>query len=47
MNDELLELYGEYYTSDFVEKNMPWIKEIPFGEWLDRHMREGEKHESS
>jgi hypothetical protein len=35
---------GEYYNSDYVKLNMPWIRMIPFWEFVERQMgREGER----
>lgn len=36
MNDDLLERLANYYTSEYVTKNMPYLREIPFHEWLRR-----------
>ncbi|MEO3944133.1 hypothetical protein [Gorillibacterium sp. CAU 1737] len=38
MEDELLEKYGEFYCSRYVAKNQPWIRTIPFGEWVERQL---------
>ncbi len=40
-HDQLWKL-GEYYNSDYVKLNMPWIREIPFWQFVERQMgREG------
>lgn len=36
--DERLEKLADFYSSEFVEKNEPWIREIPFYEWLNRQI---------
>jgi hypothetical protein len=40
MEDGLLEKYGEYYCSQYVAKNQPWILKVPFHEWVDRQVNE-------
>lgn len=36
MPDELLESLGEFYTSEYVAANQPWIRKIPFEEYVNR-----------
>jgi hypothetical protein len=38
LEDELLERYGTYYSSEYVMKNQPWILEVPFFEWVERQL---------
>jgi hypothetical protein len=38
LEDELLERYGIYYSSEYVAKNQPWILEVPFVEWVERQL---------
>lgn len=38
MDDELLERLANFYCSEYVEKNQPWVREIPFDQWLDRQL---------
>ena len=38
MDDEILEKLGDYYCSEFVKEHMPWIREIPFYEFVQRVM---------
>lgn len=35
-DDDYLEAMGKYYTSETVTKLFPYIREIPFEEWLRR-----------
>lgn len=43
IHDKLLDKLGDFYTSDYVAKNQPWVIQTPFHEWVDRHLakREG------
>lgn len=34
MNDWLLEQLGQFYTSEYVKKNQPWILKRPFHEFV-------------
>jgi hypothetical protein len=45
--DIFLERMADYYTSEFVKKNMPWIREIPFHEFLERQYFQKYNHFSS
>ncbi|WNQ09833.1 hypothetical protein MJA45_19690 [Paenibacillus aurantius] len=38
LDDVLLEKYGEFYCSLYVAKCQPWIREVPFHEWVERQM---------
>lgn len=38
ISDELLDRYGNYYTSEYVAKNQPWVLKIPFYEWVQRQL---------
>jgi hypothetical protein len=38
--DELLDAYGEFYNSQFVRQNMPWVRMVPFAEWVTRQLAE-------
>lgn len=39
ISDEQLESLGEFYCSEFVEKNMPWIRKVTFEEFVQRELR--------
>lgn len=39
ISDELLEKLGEFYNSEFVVKNMPWIRKMTFEEFVQRELR--------
>ncbi|KIL37952.1 hypothetical protein SD70_29630 [Gordoniibacillus kamchatkensis] len=41
VDDDLLYSLGEYYSSQYVEKNKPWVREIPFAEWMQRQLNSG------
>lgn len=36
--DELLNRLADFYSSEYVAKNEPWIRQIPFHEWLGREL---------
>lgn len=36
--DELLDRFGTFYSSEFVEKNMPWIRQLTFEQYVQREM---------
>lgn len=38
--DELLHRLGEFYSSEFVEKNMPWLRQMAFEQFLEREIRD-------
>lgn len=38
ISDEQLEKLGEFYTSEYVALNQPWIRLSSFEEWLTRHI---------
>jgi hypothetical protein len=39
VSDAQLESLGEFYCSDFVEKNMPWVRALTFEEFVQRELR--------
>lgn len=38
ISDEHLEKLGNFYTSEYVKLNQPWVRQTPFANWLARHM---------
>lgn len=36
--DQLLDRFGEYYNSEFVKKNMPWVRAVPFVKFVEFEM---------
>jgi hypothetical protein len=40
ISDEMLNSLGEWYNSEFVIMNVPWIRQITFEEWVTRVMAE-------
>lgn len=38
--DDYVERMGQFYSSEYVAKNQPWIRELPFHEWLERRRAE-------
>lgn len=38
--DDYVERMGQFYSSEYVAKNQPWIRELPFHEWLERRRSE-------
>lgn len=40
-NDEkvlLVDKLARFYHSDYVLKNQPWVRQIPFSQWLQRQL---------
>jgi hypothetical protein len=37
--DDLLNSLGEFYSSEYVAKNQPWILEMTFEQYVQREMR--------
>lgn len=35
ISDEQLEKLGEFYTSEYVTLNQPWIRERTFAQWVE------------
>lgn len=41
MTEVELQLFGrlaDFYNSEYVRKNQPWVLETPFGIWVQREM---------
>lgn len=36
--DVLLEQWGEYYNSEFVKKNQPWVRQLTFERFVRQQM---------
>jgi hypothetical protein len=34
----LVDKLGRFYHSEYVSKNQPWVRQIPFPEWLQRQL---------
>lgn len=37
--DHLLDSLGDFYSSEFVSLNMPWLWQITFAEFVERELR--------
>lgn len=35
----LIERLSRFYHSDYVKHNQPWVRKIPFADWLQRQLR--------
>lgn len=42
IDDVLLDKLGEFYCSEYVALNQPWIREIPFEQWVERQLKGGQ-----
>jgi hypothetical protein len=43
MLDELLDKLGDYYNSEYVKVNQPWILSMTFEEWFKKVTNESLK----
>lgn len=41
ITDELLDKLGKFYTSAYVAKNQPWILQMSFEQFVERHINRG------
>lgn len=39
--DNMLDSLGDFYSSEFVARNMPWIRQMTFEQFLEREIRGG------
>lgn len=39
LSDELLDKLGDFYASEYVQNNQPWLREKPFHLWLEQEIR--------
>lgn len=37
--DHLLDSLGDFYSSEFVSRNMPWLRNMTFAEYVERELR--------
>ena len=43
---DLIWRLGEFYTSEYVLHNQPWILEVPFHKFLERQLKGGNRRAS-
>lgn len=39
IQDNLLDSLGDFYCSEFVSRNMPWLRQMTFAEFVERELR--------
>jgi hypothetical protein len=39
IDEAFIEKLAKYYNSEFVKRHMPWIREIPFDEFVRREVQ--------
>lgn len=39
LSDDLLDRLADFYSSEFVAMNMPWLRQVTFAEFVEREIR--------
>ncbi|GIP38113.1 hypothetical protein J31TS4_13930 [Paenibacillus sp. J31TS4] len=45
IDDRLLDKLGDFYSSPYVAKNQPWVRQLPFSEWVEIWLRSAFRQE--